>query len=141
FYVTYILDPDKDQPEGSRLARFTVKKKEGPPEADPSSEKVLLTWPSGGHNGGCIRFGPDGYLYLATGDGSGIADGLETGQDVSDLLASLLRIDVDREEGGKGYAVPKDNPLVGVKGARPEIYAYGLRQLGKYSFHPTTGEP
>lgn len=139
FYVTYILDPEKEQPEGSRLARFKVKKTD-PPEADLSSEKVLLTWPSGGHNGGCIRFGPDGYLYLVTGDGSGIADGLQTGQDVSDLLASMLRIDVDKADEGKAYRVPADNPFVAMKGARPEIWAYGLRQAWKFSFDRKTGD-
>src|SRR5207237_3384723 len=113
----------KDQPDGSRLARFKVSTKTDPPEADPSSEKVILTWPSGGHNGGCIRFGPDGYLYLGTGDGSGIADGLNTGQDIGDLLASLLRIDVDKHDKGKAYHVPEDNPFVRHKGARPEIWA------------------
>src|SRR5262245_6075797 len=139
FYVSYILDPDKDEPEGSRLSRFKVKKTD-PPEADLSSETILLTWPSGGHNGGCIRFGPDGYLYLATGDGSGIADSLETGQDVSDLLASILRIDIDRHDRGKAYRVPPDNPFVSMKGARPEIWAYGLRQAWKFSFDRKTGE-
>src|SRR5262245_22688725 len=139
FYVTYILDPDKDQPDGSRLARFKVKKTD-PPEADLSSEKVLLTWPSGGHNGGCLRFRPDGSPYLVTGDGSGIADSLQTGQDVSDQLASMLRIDVDRHDPGKAYRVPPDNPFVELKGARPEIWAYGLRQLWKFSFDRNTGD-
>lgn len=138
-FVTSITD-HAEKPDGSRISRWTVTNRE-PLTADPKSEKVILTWPSGGHNGGCIRFGQDGYLYLVTGDGSGIADGLETGQDVSDLLASLLRIDVDREEDGKAYAIPKDNPFRTMKDARPEIYAYGLRQLWKFAFHPTTGEP
>src|SRR6202044_3077849 len=111
-----------------------------PPVADMKSEKVIITWPSGGHNGGCIRFGPDGYLYLGTGDGSGIADGRHTGQDISDLLASLIRIDVDKTEKDKPYRVPDDNPFVKHKGARPEVYAYGLRQPWKYSFDRATGD-
>lgn len=135
FYVTYVLDPAKEQPEGSRLSRFKVKKGDAL-EADLSSEEVLLSWPSGGHNGGCIRFGPDGYLYLATGDGSGIADSLETGQDLSDLLGSILRIDVNGTDGKNAYHVPGDNPFVKTKGARPEIWAYGLRQIWKFSFDP-----
>jgi uncharacterized repeat protein (TIGR03806 family) len=138
FYVTSILDPDKDQPDGSRLSRFKATQTD-PPRADVKSETVLLTWPSGGHNGGCIRFGPDGYLYLGTGDGSGIADGLETGQDLSDLLASLLRIDVDKPDEGRGYRVPDDNPYVKHKGARPEVWAYGLRQPWKFSFDRASG--
>jgi uncharacterized repeat protein (TIGR03806 family) len=137
-YITYILDPNKDQPEGTRVSRFKVTG--DPPRADPASEKIILTWPSGGHNGGCLKFGPDGYLYIGTGDGSGIADGLNTGQDISDLLASILRIDVDKPDRGKGYSVPKDNPFVGRKGARPEVWAYGIRQPWKMSFDRKTGD-
>jgi uncharacterized repeat protein (TIGR03806 family) len=138
FYVTYIVDPSKEEPKGTRVSRFTAKG--DPPRADLSSEKIILEYPSGGHNGGCLRFGPDGYLYIGTGDGSGIADQLQTGQDLSDLLGSILRIDVDRTEAGLNYAIPKDNPFVKMKGARPEVYAYGLRQPWKYSFDRKTGE-
>src|SRR5580704_19439011 len=98
-----------DKPDGSRISRFEIKDRAAM-TADLKSEKVILTWPSGGHNGGCLRFGPDGCLYLSTGDGSGIADGRETGQDLSDLLASLLRIDVDQADEGKAYRIPPDNP-------------------------------
>ncbi|MFO0951598.1 MAG: PQQ-dependent sugar dehydrogenase, partial [Isosphaeraceae bacterium] len=137
FYVTYVLDPLKTEPKGSRLSRFKARREgDGPPTADLKSERILLEWPSGGHNGGCLRFGPDGFLYLATGDGSGIADAFETGQDLGDLLASILRIDVDHEEGGKPYAVPKDNPFVNTPGARGEIWSFGHRQVWKFSFDP-----
>ncbi len=139
FYVSYLVDPEKNSPEGSRLVRFKVKQFD-PPEADPKSETLILTWPSGGHNGGCLRFGPDGYLYLGTGDGSGIADGRQTGQDLSDLLGSILRIDVDRTEKGRPYAIPADNPFIKHKGARPEVYAYGVRQPWKFSFDAKTGD-
>jgi uncharacterized repeat protein (TIGR03806 family) len=139
FYVTYVLDPDKTEPKGTRLARFEVKK-DNPLQADPKSEKIIFEWPSGGHNGGCLRFGPDGFLYIATGDGSGIADELQTGQDVSDHLASILRIDVDNPEAGKAYRVPKDNPFVKTAGAQPEIWAYGLRQAWKFSFDKASGD-
>jgi uncharacterized repeat protein (TIGR03806 family) len=135
-YVTSIVDPAEGAPQGSRISRFTVKR--GTTwTADPASESVVLQWPSGGHNGGCLRFGPDGFLYLATGDGSGIADQLETGQNPNDLLGALLRIDVDRADRGLGYAIPKDNPFVGRKDARPEVWAYGLRQTWKYSWDAT----
>lgn len=131
-FVTNVPDVTKETPTGTRISRFTVK--DG--KADPKSEKIVIEWPNGGHNGGCIRFGPDGYLHIVTGDGSGIADSLQTGQDISDLLASILRVDVDVEP--KGYEVPKENPFVSLKGARPEIYAYGLRQVWKFSFDPKT---
>lgn len=124
-------------PKGSRIARYTVNPKTL--VGDPKSETVILEWPSGGHNGGCLHFGPDGYLYLATGDGSGIADELKTGQNISDLLGSILRIDVDHPEDGKAYGIPADNPFVSTEHARPEIFAYGLRQPWKFSFDTATG--
>src|SRR5262249_8058845 len=117
FYVTYVLDAVKTEPKGSRLSRFQAKKTD-PPVADPATEKILLEWPSGGHNGGCIRFGPEGDLYLSTGDGSGIADELETGQDLRDVLGAILRIDVNRPEGDRAYTIPEDNPFVETPGAR-----------------------
>jgi uncharacterized repeat protein (TIGR03806 family) len=137
-YVTYVLDPDKPDPKGSRVARFEVNKDTF--HADPATEKIILEWPSGGHNGGNLKFGPDGFLYIGTGDGSGIADQLQTGQDISDLLACILRIDVDHADEGKGYRVPKDNPFVETKGARPEVWAYGIRQPWKMSFDRKTGD-
>jgi uncharacterized repeat protein (TIGR03806 family) len=139
FYVTYLVDPVKELPQGTRLARFQVRR-DNPLRADPASEKLLFEWPSGGHNGGCLKFGPDGYLYVVTGDGSGIADELQTGQDVSDVLASILRLDVDRPDPGKAYGIPQDNPFVNTPGVRPEIWAYGLRQAWKMSFDRATGE-
>jgi uncharacterized repeat protein (TIGR03806 family) len=138
FYVTCIVDPSKETPTGTRVSRFTAKG--NPPKADVKSEKLILEWPNGGHNGGCMRFGPDGMLYIGTGDGSGIADGLQTGQDVTTPLSKMLRIDVDGAEKDKGYAIPKDNPFVKHKGARGEIWAYGLRQPWKYSFDRKTGD-
>ncbi len=138
-YVTYLLEDEKILPAGTRVARFVVSQ-DNPPRADPASEKILFEWPNGGHNGGCLRFGPDGYLYIATGDGSGIADEFQTGQDLSDFFASILRIDVDHPDPGKPYGIPKDNPFVQTQGARPEIWAYGLRQPWKMSFDRATGE-
>jgi uncharacterized repeat protein (TIGR03806 family) len=140
FFVMSVLDPANPSEQGSRVSRYIAKVGDGPPTADPASEEVLIQWPSGGHNGGCLQFGPDGYLYIVTGDGSGIADELQTGQDISDLLAAMLRIDVDRKSDGLAYAIPADNPFVGREGARPELWAYGLRQAWKFNFDRATGD-
>ncbi|MGE0610423.1 MAG: PQQ-dependent sugar dehydrogenase, partial [Pirellulales bacterium] len=137
-FVTNVLDPANPSEKGTRVSRF--KASGNPPVCDPASEKIIIEWPSGGHNGGCLQFGPDGYLYIVTGDGSGIADELQTGQDVSDLLASMLRIDIDKPTAGRAYGIPADNPLVETPGARPEIWAYGLRQAWKFNFDPANGE-
>ncbi|HIA20642.1 MAG TPA: hypothetical protein EYN70_14710, partial [Planctomycetaceae bacterium] len=118
FYVVSLTDAD--HPQGSRLSRFQVTSR-SPLSANLDSEQIILRWPSGGHNGGCLRFGPDGYLYLATGDGSGIADQLETGQDLSDLLGAILRIDVDPADPDLPYRIPADNPFVSRTGVRGEI--------------------
>lgn len=139
-YVAYILDPMEISPEGSRLSRFTVKPGSNPPVADKESEVILLTWPSGGHNGGCMRFGPDGMLYLATGDGSPVGDEpVLSGQTIDDLLGAILRLDVSHGEEERKYAIPKDNPFVGRKDARGEIWSFGHRQPWRFSFDKRTG--
>ncbi|HUF60930.1 MAG TPA: PQQ-dependent sugar dehydrogenase [Verrucomicrobiales bacterium] len=137
-FLCYVLKGE--DPDGTRVSRFRVRPGE-PPELLVSSEEILLTFLGGGHNGGCLRFGPDGYLYIATGDGAGPnpPDPLRTGQDCSDLLSSLLRIDVERQEEGKLYATPPDNPFAGRPGIRPEIWAFGFRNPWKFSFDPETG--
>ena len=115
--------------------RFRVTESE-PPRIDLASGKVMFTWLGGGHNGGNLRFGPDGMLYLASGDG-GVAeppDGLVSGQDLSTPLSGVLRIDVDRPDPGKTYGIPKDNPFVYDRTALPEIYASGLRNPAYASF-------
>jgi uncharacterized repeat protein (TIGR03806 family) len=138
-YVTWIPNPDKEGiPKGSRVSRFTVKG--DPPVVDRDSEKIIFEWPNGGHNGGCLRFGHDGMLYLVTGDGSGIADEFQIGQDLGSVFAKLHRLDVDHPDRGKGYSVPKDNPFLKVKGAQPTVWAYGLRQLWRYSFDRESGQ-
>jgi uncharacterized repeat protein (TIGR03806 family) len=137
-YVTHFPKSPK-RGEGVAVSRFEVKDR-AKMEADPKSELQIIAWPSGGHSGGCLRFGPDGYLYISSGDGSGIADENQTGQDISDLQASILRIDVDKPADGKNYSIPADNPFVDLKGARGEVYAYGLRQVWKMSFDTVTGQ-
>ena len=127
--------------DGTRVARYRIPKDDGPPRFDPGSREVLITWLSGGHNGGSLNFGKDGMLYISTGDAEAPypPDGLKTGQDISDLLASILRIDVDQRDPGLAYRVPQDNPFVGVEGARPEVWAYGFRNPWRMSFDKSTG--
>jgi glucose/arabinose dehydrogenase len=107
-----------------------------------AGEEVLfeVEQPFGNHNGGDLRFGPDGLLYISLGDGGGGGDPRGSGQDRSTLLGSILRIDVDRRSSSLPYSIPTDNPFVGSPGARPEIFAYGLRNVWRFSFDRQTGE-
>ena len=138
-YITYILA--KNLPDGTHVSRFRVTNT-SPPRIDPDSETVLLRWRSGGHNGGCLKFGPDSYLYISTGDGSPPSppDIHKTGQDNSDLLGSVLRIDVRRAENGLPYSIPKDNPFAGQKKLRGEVWAYGFRNPWRMSFDRRRGD-
>ncbi|MDY0355649.1 MAG: PQQ-dependent sugar dehydrogenase [Sedimentisphaerales bacterium] len=111
--------------------------------ADPDSGVVLLSiaQPFSNHNGGWIAFGPDGYLYISTGDGGSGFDPGNRAQNLDTLLGKLLRIDVRAIDGPTGqYGIPPDNPFVGVPGARPEIWAYGLRNAWRCSFDRLTGD-
>ena len=107
--------------------------------ADPNSEKIILRFdqPEDNHNGGQLEFGPDGYLYIGSGDGGGAGDDhglIGNGQDITNLLGKILRIDVDS---GDPYSIPDDNPFVGTDGS-DEIYAYGFRNPWKFCFDPET---
>ena len=119
------------------VARYQLS--DNPNQADPDSGRVVLTveQPRSNHNGGQTRFGPDGYLYIALGDGGGGGDPFENGQDLTTLLGALLRIDVDTTE---PYAIPADNPFVSDPDARDEIWAYGLRNPWRFSFDRETGD-
>ena len=125
------------EPPRSVLARFEVRAG----VADPASALVVLELPQPGfnQNGGAIRFGPDGMLYLGLGDGSASADPFMNGQDLGTLLGAVLRLDVRAASAAAPYAVPPDNPFVGVAGARPEIWAYGLRNPWRMAFDPEGG--
>lgn len=124
----------------SIVSRFTVSK-EDPNKADPNSEVVLMDieQPYQNHNGGPIEFGPDGYLYIGLGDGGLRNDPHGNGQNLGTLLGSILRIDVDHPSNGLNYGIPPDNPFVKVEGARPEIYAYGIRNPWRIAFDKKTG--
>jgi putative heme-binding domain-containing protein len=140
-FVYLVYNDENKMPNGTRLSRFQLTRTE-PPQIDYASEEVLLTWVSGGHNGCSLHFGADGYLYISTGDSEvpSPPDPLNTGQDISDLLGSILRIDVDRTENGKPYRVPPDNPFVNHPKARPEVWAYGFRNPWRMSFDRVSGD-
>ncbi|MFB9277462.1 PQQ-dependent sugar dehydrogenase [Cohnella cellulosilytica] len=120
------------------IARYTADSDE-PGRLDPDSEQVLLTFeqPYSNHNGGQLAFGPDGYLYIAAGDGGNGGDPQNRSQNLDSLLGKILRIDVRNEAEGRKYAIPPDNPFL--EGGRPEIYAYGLRNPWRFSFDEETG--
>jgi glucose/arabinose dehydrogenase len=111
-------------------------------QLNADSGRIILTIeePDGNHNGGCIQFGPEGYLYVSFGDGGGQGDEHGTignGQDLNTWHGKILRIDIDTET---GYKVPTDNPFLNKKDVKPEIWAYGFRNPWRFSFDKLTGE-
>ncbi|MFP6874057.1 MAG: PQQ-dependent sugar dehydrogenase, partial [Verrucomicrobiales bacterium] len=121
FYVYY----SRQDPKRSILSEFVAKG--GKP--DTTSERILLeiAQPFWNHNSGQMIFGPDGYLYLSTGDGGKGNDPLMNSQNLLSLLGKILRIDVDKKSGDLAYGIPEDNPFAGKPGMRPEIWTYGMR--------------
>lgn len=134
FFVFYT---DRKADLQNVVSRFRLKGDVG----DPASEEEILRYekPFWNHDGGCIAFGPDGYLYISHGDGGSGGDPHKNGQNLGTWLGKVLRIDVDKKADGKNYAIPADNPFVGKDGALPEIYAYGLRNVWRMAFDPATG--
>ena len=121
----------------TRVIEFAVK---GETSLDDRRQVLAVDQPFGNHNGGHLAFGPDGYLYIGLGDGGSGGDPQGNGQNLRTLLGKMLRID-PRPSGGEPYAVPEDNPFVGeAGGARPEIWALGLRNPWRYSFDRTSGD-
>lgn len=137
FYVFY----SQQNPMRSIISEFQVSKKNRD-EADKSTERIVLEFkrPEWNHDGGQINFGPDNYLYIAVGDGGGRNDQFKHGQRPDSLLAKFLRIDVDSRTGDLQYGIPKDNPFVKDPKFAPETWAYGLRNVWRFSFDRKTGE-
>lgn len=138
-FVWYTARKSGKDPAREVLARLTMA---ADGTIDPATHEVLLTVedPEWNHNGGTVLFGPDGMLYVSSGDGGSGNDPWGNGQNTETLLGCIMRIDVDRATDGKLYSVPSDNPFVGKQGARSEIYAYGLRNVWRMSFDRKTGE-
>lgn len=132
FFVNYT-----DLSGATVIARFT--RSSDPETADPGSLKLILTiqQPYGNHNGGHLQFGPDGFLYIGTGDGGSGGDPENRAQNLNSLLGKMLRLDVDKSS---PYAIPNDNPFLRTPGTRPEIWAYGLRNPWRFSFDRETGD-
>jgi glucose/arabinose dehydrogenase len=128
----------------SVVSRFRVAR-DDPRKADPGSEERIWVSdkdPFENHNGGCIEFGPDGYLYISLGDSGAGGDPLKTGQNPRDWFASLLRIDVDHPSDGKAYGIPADNPArrsPAFAHWAPEVYCIGLRNVWKFTFDRANG--
>ena len=136
FYVNYTAS----NPDRTVISRFKVSGTDRD-QAEKSSEQVLLEIPQpySNHNGGQIAFGPDGYLYIAVGDGGSGGDPQNHGQNLKTLLGTILRIDVNKQAAGKNYAIPADNPFANNNnGNKEEIWAYGLRNPWRFSFDAMT---
>jgi glucose/arabinose dehydrogenase len=133
FYVNYTnLNGDTE------VVRYTTLA-DNPNVGDPASAELLLEiqQPAGNHNGGNLVFGPDGYLWIGTGDGGAADDRYGNGQNYNALLGSMLRLDVS---GDTGYTIPADNPFAGGDDGAPAIWAKGLRNPWRYSFDRVTGD-
>jgi glucose/arabinose dehydrogenase len=136
FYVNYT-----DNNGDTVISRFRVSDSD-PNQADAASEMVLLNIPQpyGNHNGGLIKFGPDGYLYVGMGDGGSAGDPDNNGQNPGTLLGALLRLAVNAGDDEVPYAIPQDNPYLDNNQARGEVWAIGLRNPWRFSFDRQTGD-
>lgn len=140
FYVFYSTPSAQKSNHTDVIAEYISPEGSGP--IDSNSGRIILTVekPDGNHNGGCLQFGPDGYLYFSLGDGGGQHDKhgeIGNGQNLNTWLGKILRIDINTNS---GYTVPKDNPFVGRPDVKPEIWAYGFRNPWKFSFDKASGQ-
>ncbi len=135
FFVNYT-----DREGNTVVARYEVA--DDPDQADVNSARTILTieQPAANHNGGLLKFGPDGYLYIGTGDGGRGGDPWDNAQNRDVLLGKLLRIDVMNVAGNQPYAIPADNPFIGEPDMRPEIWAWGLRNPWRFAFDRATDD-
>lgn len=135
FYVNYT-----DEAGDTVIAEYKRSRKKRN-RATASSARRILTFdqPFSNHNGGHVVFGPDGYLYIGTGDGGSGGDPQGNGQSKDTLLGKILRIDVDARSEDRAYGIPEDNPFVGEARSRPEIWSYGLRNPWRFSFEGSGG--
>ncbi|MEQ8678018.1 MAG: PQQ-dependent sugar dehydrogenase [Aggregatilineales bacterium] len=136
FFVNYT-----DRAGTTQVVRFTVSS-DDPNVADLTSAFPLfsLEQPYVNHNGGHMEFGPDGYLYISAGDGGSADDPFNNGQNPSTLLGTILRIDVDSTTDDLAYGIPEDNPYINDSRLAPEVWAYGLRNVWRFSFDRATGD-
>lgn len=138
FYVNYTAP----NPLHTVISRFQVSAS-NPDSADKNSELILLTYnqPYSNHNGGCVAFGNDGYLYISAGDGGSGGDPQGNAQNITKLLGKIIRIDVNNPQPPLNYGIPSDNPFVDSTNVnvRKEIFAWGMRNAWRFSFDPNTG--
>ena len=139
FVFLGINGPNDAGKKHTRIVRYTFDRK-APFRILPDSRRVIIEWPSNGHNGGDCAFGNDGMLYVTSGDGTSGLDGFNSGQDLTSMLGKVMRVDVDRAPADRTYLVPSDNPFLKEAGARPEIWAYGLRNPWRITSDRESGQ-
>lgn len=138
----FVFYTPKKEDSVNVVSRFRLSKTD-PTKLDPASEEQIIRFEKKlfwNHDGGTVCFGRDGFLYVVHGDGGKGGDPEENGQNLGVLYGKILRLDIDKKDAGKNYAIPKDNPFVDKKGARGEIWAYGIRNVWRMSFDRGTGK-